>query len=127
MMQLHRPLADLQRQRRREQAVRHDQRLDRRVAAFQSRPVLLQRPRGQLQRNDLAILEDGVARDVIGVPVAEDDGDLADATVLEVLADEASVGDRDMRVVDQRFRAIDDGIGGGAQLKGAIVQPVRLL
>ena len=107
--------------------VRQHERLDRRNTAFDLGPVASKRRGRELVGDDLAILEHLIAGDMIVMPVAENDPDRAYAHCFERLPDKARMGQRNMRVVDKRFRAIDDRISADAQGIGAVVEPVRLV
>ena len=77
--------------------------------------------------DDLAVLEGGGAGDVIEMPVAENNGELPHALVLEGLADVACMLDRDVRVVDDRLGISDHGVARDAERQRSVVHPVRAL
>jgi len=63
---------------------------------------------------------------VVEVPVAEHDREALDALGVQRRADRARVGDRDVGVVDECLRAVDDREAGDPQRERALVDPVRL-
>src|SRR5207342_466920 len=75
--------------------------------------------------DDLAVLEGGGAGDVIEMPVAENNGELTHALVLEDLANVTRMLHRDVRVVDDRLVISDDGIARNAERQRSVIHPVR--
>ena len=76
--------------------------------------------------NDLAVGEDSVPRNVIEMPVAEDDADIAHTTGFERPPDRAGMRERQMRVVDDGRRTINDRIAADTERIAPIVEPIGL-
>ena len=99
-------VADLERSALAERRRRQHEGVDRRRpverAAFDRGPELRQHLGRALTRDDFAINERLGSRDVIGVPVAQDNGEVPNAVILEHRADPPRVLDRDVRVVHER-------------------------
>jgi hypothetical protein len=74
--------------------------------------------------DDLAITERVGAGHVIQMSMAEDDRPGADAAAAKMVANEASVLQRDVGVIDQGITAGDEGVAGDPQRQRAFVDPV---
>ena len=111
-----------------ERRFRHDERRDRRRPpvrpGLDRRPMLGQELCGEAVCHDLAVCERLGARDVVEVPVTEDDGDVPRAELLHRPADGRGVLDRHVGVVDQRVGAVDQRVAADAELERAVVDPV---
>ena len=111
-----------------EEGCRQDQRVDRRRPLVRSGldgPAVLAHQRGgRAVGDDLAVGEGLGSGDVIQVPVTENHPDAAGADLLERRANHAGMRDGDVRVVDDRLCAVDDGKAADAERERPVIDPV---
>ena len=77
--------------------------------------------------NDFAIGENGIAGDMVEMPMAEKHGEALCALLGERAADEARVGNRDVRVVDEGVAAIEDCVACDADRQRTVIDPILAL